>query len=259
MDPPYEVAHTRFVGEAIVSDATPAPNNLSGVFELHANEMLSFRVELLAQSTLFGMTNPKVRINILHLTQIADSSGTKTARLYDEEAVVTSDNNGFFEVKNLKPGKKLVRAEWAELPQRFLFVTTAVQLNPGVDYDLGYLQPNNTAIKGRVVLETAQGERINPKDVFKEPAKAELIIRSKGDMPEEGKLLAVVDVVIGEEFTLEGLFGGGYVIHYHHADWGWPNSEQIKFEQDRPQQATLFVPFGGVKQAELVVRVERLN
>lgn len=256
MNPPYS-SGVALVNGAVFSDGQRHPSNRSGNFNVALGETLRLDVELTMAGTIFGFTEPKARVFISHRKDLAGDLGGTSARMYDIEVNGYADETGFFEFRNLIPGTKLVRVEWAKQPQLFFFATTSVEVVSGGKHDLGRLQSGQGSLSGKLVFKDASGRQVDGTQAFGKPVQSEVVFASRPTVPEEGMMMTKMLVTVGEEFTITGLFGGDYTIHYSSSGWGWPEEGPMKVDEDRPVQRKLFIPPGSDVRLEFPIQVSQ--
>jgi hypothetical protein len=198
-------------GLAFVTDpssalSTPALTVLPGSTTKH-------KVEIVTSSSVRGavaMGEGTGRIELA--TRVDHVYGSRALANYQSESVASIRPPGKFEFAPATPGKKRIKTWWKESPNRFRFIRREFELLPGEHKDLGLIAPDaGYQVEGIVRIEGAENL---PAKWSGKPLIAVVTFANTPPppVPPEALLSDILEVNVGESFTLEGLMEGSLAI-----------------------------------------------
>lgn len=213
LQPTHELRRLRVTAEGVVVGRPPPPN-LSGAFPVAAMVEAAVSATLLGEAAVHGTVRCQpgalVSIKLCRIHQ-AGGGDVQPVTTVDAERIQEIGRGGSFRFENVRPGIFAVRACWLENDHDVYFVSSTLQLLPGMNLDLGELAPmRGAAVRVRAELHN-RGQRVPPAQVFAAPLRA-AVSMSISFLPDSQSLAdAVTEVAVvpfGQDYLLHGVPAG---------------------------------------------------
>ena len=217
--------------------------DISGGFELVADEELRLKGVVSAHTGLFGVfpeaapiEGARVVVQLFDLEPEADS----IARGYRNQKMEWSgwaDERGFFELREVLPGKKLLRSWWREMDNAIYFADRSFSLKAGEYKDLGaLLARSGVPYVVHVKLQDTAGQELNPDTHLHRDRDPELYLDvigwdTHGDR--SAKVEQLITIPVATDVTLQGMPDGRA-----HFSLDWAST----FKGPRSRSARLSLP-----------------
>jgi len=210
MQPPYEVQPLVAEGDAIRVNDHDVPD-LSGAFDLRTGVTTEWEIEVARGGSVrgqvaWGVFETPVQIRVMHGSFLENAAGKRCAS-YEEEAFGIAGRLGRFDIRDLRPGSKVIRMWWRQ-GSDYWFAARAFDLQPDQDLDLGVLTATSGAtLNCKLGLRDDAGQRVDLDSVF--PGEDGKAIVCLSVLPETGehalRLYEMLEIPFGEEFRLHGV------------------------------------------------------
>ncbi len=228
--------------KGLIRRGVDPPPGLSGVFEIEPGESKQIHLEVTASGKVvgfvrerFGRSVKRPLVKVFHESRHDEEGGKAGLIRYKMEGHTRADEDGWFSISDLRPGKKKLRALIEEEGQQFSFVELDFELGAGEERDLGALHPmEGSTLKGVVVLQDMDGRDLRAEDIFgaEEELQVVLGITTRPQRSQDPRVSEKLAVDLGVPFSLCGLPPGRcYLRGGLPGEWPLAKDPGIKFEK----------------------------